>query len=132
MKKYKLKYPPENLGEPVLSEAILSTGTAVNILRASVDYDEGVIIISVLGDERKEKKIIDFIRGRGVEVEKLSGGVSRDASLCTDCGLCVGVCPTDAITVSEDYSIKIDNELCVQCNACVMACPLKALAIQKL
>ncbi len=130
MKKYKLTYPTEKLGDAILAEAILKTKALVNILRAKVDYDEGVIVISVLGDKRKEKELVSHIKGKGVLVEELSGKIVKDSNACTDCGLCVGVCPTDAITAGKDFVVKIDNDLCVQCRACVEACPFKAIAIQ--
>ena len=42
---------------------------------------------------------------------------------CDLCGMCVGICPTDAIELSE-YRIAIDPEKCTVCLACVQSCPL--------
>ncbi|MFH1788990.1 MAG: 4Fe-4S binding protein [Candidatus Altiarchaeota archaeon] len=130
MKKYRLTYPTERLGDAVLAEAILAKKTLVNILRANVDYDEGVLVISVMDTPAKERELISYIKSRGVAVEELSGEIVKDSSRCVDCGVCVGVCPTDAISASEDKVILFDNEACVQCGACIEACPFSAVTLR--
>jgi len=130
MRKYRLTYPSEKLGDALLSEAILKTNAKVNILRANVDYDRGILVVSILADGKKEKEFIGFLEKHKISVEELSGKIVKDEGLCTDCGLCVGVCPTDAITVEENVII-INNDDCVQCNACVEACPFRAIRIQE-
>lgn len=45
-----------------------------------------------------------------------------DASLCTECEYCVGICPTEAITLSGDGAVS-DVALCIKCCACVKDCP---------
>lgn len=40
---------------------------------------------------------------------------------CTLCGICVDVCPTNAISIQE--TVKTDGELCMLCCACVKYCP---------
>ena len=50
----------------------------------------------------------------------------RDNRLCTGCGTCAGICPTEALKmhVSEGiYVPKIDEEKCVRCGLCVKSCP---------
>lgn len=49
---------------------------------------------------------------------------------CIRCGLCVGVCPFDALTL-EAGMIKIDHEKCTLCGLCVKGCPVLALEIKK-
>ncbi|MBN2417672.1 4Fe-4S binding protein [bacterium] len=48
---------------------------------------------------------------------------------CDFCGTCVGVCPTDAITL-EQVQLHIDSELCAGCGDCVDICPVGALERQ--
>lgn len=48
---------------------------------------------------------------------------------CKQCGLCIAVCPKEAISYSEDlnalgnnYTI-IDHEKCIRCGMCYTTCP---------
>ena len=48
-----------------------------------------------------------------------------DATLCTQCGACVNLCPTQAITLGEEGCVT-EKERCIKCCACVKMCPQKA------
>jgi ferredoxin len=45
---------------------------------------------------------------------------------CDFCGVCVGVCPADAIELAEARWVVIE-ERCTLCGQCVQACPVRAL-----
>ncbi len=47
-------------------------------------------------------------------------------ALCTGCGVCVDVCPNDAIQVVNDLA-HIDQDLCQECESCLDACPPGAI-----
>jgi len=47
---------------------------------------------------------------------------STDADLCTQCEYCIDICPTRAISLSEDSTYS-NPELCIKCCACVKECP---------
>lgn len=51
--------------------------------------------------------------------------VQVDDSACIACGVCEGICPSDAITI--DSHAVIDPEQCIECGNCVAECPTKAL-----
>jgi 4Fe-4S ferredoxin len=61
--------------------------------------------------------------------------LNRD--LCNGCGLCIEVCPKDAITMKPAVThqgsllhlpvIDIDEEKCILCGICAILCPLNAL-----
>ena len=54
-----------------------------------------------------------------------------DVDLCTACGACIDVCPTEAIAMNDDESfVVIDAALCTACGACVDECPTGALEIK--
>ncbi len=46
---------------------------------------------------------------------------------CKGCGLCIKVCPTNAITGEKKQPHHIDPELCIKCGACATACKIHAV-----
>lgn len=54
--------------------------------------------------------------------------VKWEVMKCDFCGACVGVCPTDAITLWE-ADLQIDEERCTRCTRCVRICPYRALIL---
>jgi len=51
-----------------------------------------------------------------------------DESACTGCGICLDVCPVDAIVVVDGLARISDD--CTGCGACVVECPNAALALE--
>lgn len=50
-----------------------------------------------------------------------------DITICTQCGICMDVCPVLAITRNSHGVVWIDTKKCVGCYMCVAACPLNAM-----
>ena len=48
---------------------------------------------------------------------------------CTGCGLCVKVCPFDAMHLIDEKAQ--DDEKCTLCGACVKVCPVDAITIER-
>lgn len=44
---------------------------------------------------------------------------------CTNCGLCLSVCPVGALS-SKDVKVKWDSTSCIRCDACLAACVSKS------
>jgi MinD superfamily P-loop ATPase len=57
---------------------------------------------------------------------------SVDETLCTGCGLCVAVCPTDCLAMLAHLPWLPRPRDCVSCGLCVVVCPAKALALEKM
>ena len=127
--KYLLKYPTDVSDAPVISKTVLKTGVMLNILRANVDYGEATLIVDILGDKKEQKKVVDYLRKEGVDVSKLEKNITNNVEKCVDCGACIALCPTQAISFKDDYSIKVNSDKCIRCGVCVEACPLRALEI---
>jgi ferredoxin len=52
-----------------------------------------------------------------------------DENKCTVCGICMEVCPVEAITI--DRVAKIDTQICIGCGSCVAQCPNEAILMEK-
>lgn len=61
--------------------------------------------------------------GRGFSTEYKA---SIDSSLCIDCGKCVKVCYSRAITHKAEHH-EVDNHACTGCGLCAGVCPVKAV-----
>jgi len=46
-----------------------------------------------------------------------------------NCGLCVDICPEQAI--SMNYAVAIDSSRCTGCGSCVNECPNEAIALSE-
>jgi len=46
------------------------------------------------------------------------------------CSRCVGLCPTDAISIGAD-GIEIDLGCCAACGACIVGCPTKSIQAER-
>jgi Pyruvate/2-oxoacid:ferredoxin oxidoreductase delta subunit len=57
---------------------------------------------------------------------KTSSFPKIDAELCIGCGICIDICPAEAIHI-EAGKAKITIANCKKCRACVNACPVKAI-----
>lgn len=52
----------------------------------------------------------------------------QESGLCVGCGVCAGLCPADAIRMSEDLQngtlkATVDEDSCARCGMCVAVCP---------
>jgi carbon-monoxide dehydrogenase iron sulfur subunit len=46
-------------------------------------------------------------------------------SVCNQCGTCVEVCPTDALSINKQGVVMLNKKLCSGCYVCVDNCPTK-------
>jgi len=44
-------------------------------------------------------------------------------SVCNQCGTCVEICPTEALTINKQGVVMIKKNLCSGCFVCVDVCP---------
>ena len=49
-----------------------------------------------------------------------------DSEKCTGCGVCVDVCPLEAISLNDGIAV-IDEDTCTECSLCVNECPNDAI-----
>jgi len=126
-----LKYAEKVLDKPILAEVIRKTSAEINILHAEINARRGEILIGVEGPPEEIEKIIKLFEEKGVEAEKLEHVVTLDRDVCMDCGACVSLCPTGALSIEKDYSVKLDEDKCILCEVCVPACPVRAIKVKR-
>lgn len=131
MNTYELTYSSESSSEPVLSRVILETKALVNILKADIDQDKGIMVINVIGSVEDAKRVIKAFSKYGVKIRAISKKISLDRDKCIDCGACINLCPVDALKFDKNDTIHLYEDKCIQCKACVKACPMKALSIEE-
>lgn len=131
MSKYVLKYSADKVDSPIISNVVLETGAMLNILKAEIGYDEATIIVEILGGEKDKKKAVNAFEKYGIDIRRLTGNIINDIHRCVDCGACITLCPVNAISFDEKWSIQIDDDKCIRCGICVKACPRRSLAIQE-
>ncbi len=72
-------------------------------------------------------RVLDKILQKEVALEPIKASV--DATLCSGCKICNGLCPFNAITFIEDDKVtSINPALCQGCGTCVAACPAGAIS----
>ncbi|MBN1961774.1 MAG: 4Fe-4S binding protein [Deltaproteobacteria bacterium] len=54
-----------------------------------------------------------------------------DQKRCMNCGLCLDICPEQAISMSSNYTVVIDSRKCTGCGSCIDKCPNKAISLVK-
>ena len=50
-----------------------------------------------------------------------------DNDSCVNCGVCSGICPTDAI-VDNCGTMTVDMDICIECESCIAGCPTEAIS----
>ena len=54
--------------------------------------------------------------------------VTVDKDACIGCGACVGVCPTESLSLDENGKSGCNESTCIDCCACVGTCPVTAIS----
>jgi NAD-dependent dihydropyrimidine dehydrogenase PreA subunit len=52
-----------------------------------------------------------------------------DRERCMNCGLCVTLCPEQAISMGPNYTVLIDSSQCTGCGSCINECPTEAISL---
>jgi ferredoxin len=123
-----LKFDSKSVREPVISKTTLEKNTLINIIRGSVGAREGELVVEI--DDSRADEIIEYIKGKGVDVTKIVERISKDDERCVHCGACVSICPVEVFRI-EEFRIVADQDRCIRCGICVNVCPLSALELPR-
>ena len=72
-----------------------------------------------------------YLGGYGLAVKLIYENMPAkvDSAKCTGCETCVDECPSDAIKMSDDKAVIIEDA-CIDCGVCVDACPEEAITLE--
>jgi len=124
-----LHFPPQLVEEPTIYYLIKEYDLVVNILRADINPDkEGRLMVELTGDEVKYQKAMQWLKKLGLKIMNLEKQIIWREDLCTHCGACTAICPTEALSmIRPQFKVLYREECCVICELCLRICPAKAM-----
>jgi len=127
-KKFVMHFPPVLVDKPIISTIVRKYDLEFNILKAFVSpEEEGTLVIELKGEEENLNKAIEEVKNKGVSIQPIESDIKMVKERCTDCSVCIGLCPTGALYMSENYEVKFEPEKCIACGLCIKGCPTKAM-----
>lgn len=129
-KRVTLTFPKRSSQMPVTYRLAKDFNVAANIIRAQVAPNQvGKLVVELSGDIDELDAAIEWMRSQDIGVSLTSREIVIDELSCVDCGLCTGVCPTEALTL-DPVSAKLvfGRSRCVVCEQCIPTCPVQAIA----
>jgi L-aspartate semialdehyde sulfurtransferase ferredoxin len=128
-RKFLLVFPPALADQPITQRLWRDFDITVNILKADIDESGGRLTIELGGEPEEITRATEFLAANKVRVEELRKYVRRDQKRCTDCGMCISICPVKAYIMDpSDHRVVFHLERCVACGGCLDACPPGALS----
>lgn len=129
-KRVTLTFPTNIVQMPITYRLAKDFNVAANIIRAQVAPNQvGKLVVELLGDIDEIDAAIEWMRLQEINVSLASGEINIDEESCVDCGLCTGVCPTQALTLDpETFRLKFRRSRCVVCEQCIPTCPVGAIS----
>jgi L-aspartate semialdehyde sulfurtransferase ferredoxin len=131
VKKYLLTFNPEIAGEPITYRMVKDFDLMINILRAEIDEHGGRLMLALEGSGPQIQKAVRYLEDSGVNVQELKEFVRKDETRCTNCGMCISICPTSAYQMDQKtWKVLFLNEKCIACGMCIDACPPGAIRLR--
>jgi ferredoxin len=127
-----LHFPRAVTGEPIIYRLAKDYGLIFNILKASVSpQEEGLMVLELSGQDTDFQHGAAYLKEHGIRLQPLVQDIRKNDDRCVDCGACVGVCPTEALTLERPtMRVLFDPDKCVVCGECVPCCPVNAMELQ--
>jgi len=127
-----LHFPSELIDQPIISNTVKRYNLEFNILKASIAPPEGgLLVVELQGGKKDVGEALAYLKELNIRIENLSRDITRRDDACVHCGVCVAICPSDAL-VSNTTNGEVDflPEKCVACELCVKACPYAAMEVR--
>jgi ferredoxin len=127
-----LHFPQELVDRPIISDAVKRYKLEFNILKASIDPDEGgVLVLELQGEKKDVRQALSYLRGLKIGVQHLSKDILMRQERCVHCGACVAICPSEALLLNRArWQVEFITDKCVVCELCVKGCPYGAMEVR--
>lgn len=123
-----LTFPRQMVQIPITYRLAKDFNIAANIIRAQVAPNQvGKLVVELSGDMDQLAAGLEWLSESGIEVAHSSREILIDTQRCIDCGLCTGVCPTQALTLDRDFRLHFSRSRCIVCEQCIPTCPVVAI-----
>ncbi len=131
-KKWVLHFPATNSDKPIAYHLVKDFNLVINILQATAQEEtDSFLILEVIGRKKDIEHSLEFLRQQDIEVEDMEKGITLNFNKCIHCGLCVGLCPTEALTIDHlTWEVCFNKSECVVCDLCLKYCPVKAIEME--
>jgi ferredoxin len=131
-KRIVLHFPYRLADKPLVYRLVKDYDLEFNILKAYITPEEGGrMVLELSGEEGKYQQGVQYLTEIGVKTQPLSQDVIRNDHRCSQCGVCVPLCPTGAFVVDPSTrEVQFDDTNCIACELCVKVCPLRAMEVR--
>lgn len=129
-KRIVLRFGTDSSVKPIVYRLVKDYDLVVNIVKADVNpQKEGTMVLEVTGDQSEEG--LNYLRTLGISVQDFNQGIVRDEEKCVMCGVCTGICPTNALFMERpSMEVRFDADQCIVCQLCVKVCPMRAMEVR--
>jgi ferredoxin len=129
-KRVTLTFPKRVVQMPITYRLARDFNVAANIISAAVAPNQiGKLVLELSGDIDQLDAAIDWIRSQNIGVSLALSEILIDENTCVHCGLCTGVCPTEALTLdSQTFRLNFTRSRCIVCEQCIPTCPVQAIS----
>lgn len=129
-KRVTLSFPKRTVQMPVTYRLAKDFNVAANIIRAQVAPNQvGKLVVELQGDIDEIDAAIEWMRSQQITVSLASKEILIDEEACVDCGLCTGICPTEALSLDPDtFELQFTRSRCILCEQCIPTCPVEAIS----
>ena len=129
-KRVTLTFPRSTIQMPVTYKLATDFNVAANIIRAQVAPNQiGKLVLELSGDIDQLEAAIEWMRSKDIIVSLTRGEIIIDEDVCVHCGLCTGVCPTEALILDpETFQLQFRQQRCIVCEQCIPTCPVQAIS----
>lgn len=126
-----LHFPTDLVSDPIISRLVKRYDLECNILKADITPRQiGILVLGLKGENNNYREAIEYLKSLKISVQLLSQDVTRDEYRCIECGACVTICPSDALTRDpRTGEVRFDKDSCIGCELCIPACPMRAMEV---